>query len=130
MDRTTVLLVDDNPAMLAQIVQLLPPEFEVVDQLADGRDLVEVAANRQPDVIVLDITLPGASGFELAAQLTQAGCRARIVFLTVHNDPDYVRAAFDNGASAYVLKMRLALDVVPALRAVIEGGSFISPDCR
>jgi DNA-binding NarL/FixJ family response regulator len=81
-------------------------------------------------VIVLDISLPGASGFELAAQLARAGSRARIVFLTVHNDPDSVRAAFESGASAYVVKMRLALDVVPALQAVVEGGSFTSPDCR
>lgn len=125
-----MLLVDDNPAMLEQIVRLLPPEFEVVDQLAHGRELLEAAADHQPDVIVLDISLPGASGFELAARLAQAGSRARIVFLTVHDDPDYVRAAFASGASAYIVKMRLALDVAPALKAVAEGGSFTSPECR
>jgi DNA-binding NarL/FixJ family response regulator len=122
-----LLLVDDNPAVVRQVVQLLPDEFEVVDTLESGAGLREAIDEHHPDVVVLDVTLPGPSGIALASQLTKAGCPAPIVFLTVHNDPDYVRAAMAAGASGYVVKMRLAIDLVPALRAALEGTRFISP---
>jgi DNA-binding NarL/FixJ family response regulator len=79
------------------------------------------------DVVVLDITLPGQSGFVLASQLRKAGCHARVVFLTMHQDPDYLRSALRGGADGYVVKVRLALDLEPALRAVVQGDRFISP---
>jgi DNA-binding NarL/FixJ family response regulator len=81
----------------------------------------------QPDIIVLDITLPPVSGIALASQLTNAGCPAKIVFLTVHSDPDYVRAALAAGAIGYVVKTRLSMDLVPALRAALDDTRFISP---
>lgn len=124
---TRVLLVDDHPAILRQVVQMLPEEFEVVATLEDGRRLPAAVQEHQPDFIVLDITLPGQSGIHLASQLCHAGCVARIIFLTVHNDPDYARAAIAAGGSAYVVKMRLATDLVPALRAVIAGRRYVSP---
>ena len=95
--------------------------------LEDGAGLRGALQEHQPDIIVLDITLPGLSGIALAIQLRDAGVAARIVFLTVHNDPDYVRAALAAGAAAYVVKTRLSLDLLPALEAVIEGRRFISP---
>ena len=95
--------------------------------LGDGAGLRGATEEHQPDIIVLDITLPGLSGIALAIQLRDAGVAARIVFLTVHNDPDYVRAALAAGAAAYVVKTRLSLDLLPALEAVIEGRRFISP---
>ena len=80
-----VLLVDDHPAVLRQVAQLLRGEFEVVDTLPDGSRLEAAVAGSQPDLIVLDIALPGLNGIELARRLTAAGCRARIVFLTVYH---------------------------------------------
>jgi len=124
-----VLLVDDHPAILRQVVQLLTEEFEVADTLEDGSRLEAAVAESHPDLIVLDITLPGLSGIELARRLTASGCPARIVFLTVHADADYARAAFAAGALGYVVKLRLGSDLLPALHAALEGRRYVSP-CR
>jgi DNA-binding NarL/FixJ family response regulator len=126
-DQVRLLLVDDNPAVLRQVIQLLPGEFEVVATLEDGAGLCGAVQEHRPDIIVLDITLPSVSGIALASQLRNAGYSTRIVFLTVHSDPDYVRAALAAGATAYVVKMRLSLDLVPALRSALQDERFISP---
>ncbi len=122
-----MILVDDHAAVLRQVIQVLGFEFDIVDALENGSGLQEAVEKHRPDVVVLDITLPGASGIALASRLTRAGCSAKIVFLTVHSDPDYVQAAFAAGAAGYVVKMRLSQDLVPALHAVLEGKRFISP---
>jgi DNA-binding NarL/FixJ family response regulator len=80
-----------------------------------------------PDVVVLDITLPGLSGIELARHLAAAPAGPRLVFLTVHEDADYAQEALATGAMGYVIKSRLASDLVPALRAALEGRRFVSP---
>lgn len=120
-----VLFVDDNPAVLRQVVQLLPPRYDVVETLSCGAGLAAAMARHRPDVVVLDISLPGNSGIALATQLGSGAIP--IVFLTVHHDPDYVRAAFEAGACGYVVKMRLSLDLIPALEAAMAGRRFISP---
>jgi len=122
-----VLLVDDHPALLQQAGRLLEGEFEIVGMLHDGAGLAEVVARLAPDLIVLDITLPGASGLDLARRLREAGCDSPIVFLTVHCDPDYARAGFVAGASGYVVKSRMATDLAPALRDALAGKRFVSP---
>lgn len=122
-----VVLVDDHPAVLRQVMQVLDNEFEVVDALEDGEQLSAAVADLAPDLIVLDITLPGISGIDLALQLRKVGCRAKIVFLTVHADPDYAREAFLVGANAYVIKPRLASDLAKALKAALAGKRFLSP---
>jgi DNA-binding NarL/FixJ family response regulator len=124
---TRVLLVDDHPALLQQARRLLEDEFTVVGMLPDGSELVDAVARDEPDMIVLDITLPGASGLNLAHRLRETGSRARIIFLTVHCDADYARAAFLAGASGYVVKSRMASDLVPALRDARAGKHFVSP---
>ena len=88
--KTRVILVDDHPAVLRQTMQLLPERFEIVDTSEDGLDLLNSVRELQPDVIVLDITLPMMSGTELARRLRTAGFQTKIVFLTVHADPDYL----------------------------------------
>ena len=125
--RPRVVLVDDHPAVLRQTIQLLSNEFEVVDALEDGAQCSAVVSDMEPDLIVLDITLPGLNGIELASRLKAAGCTAKIVFLTVHADPDYVREAFTSGATGYVVKPRLGSDLIPALRAAMSDERFISP---
>jgi len=125
--RVRVVLVDDNPAVLRQVAQLLPEEFEIVDMLESGATLSAAIEEHYPALVILDITLPGQSGLALAAQLMRSGCPARVVFLTVHSDPDYVRAAFDAGAYGYVVKTRLSLDLVSAMHAALEGQRFVSP---
>ena len=122
-----VLLVDDNPKVLRQVAQVLPPQFEIVEILESGESLQDRVDAHHPDVVVLDITLPGQSGIELASQLRQSGCDVAIVFLTMHHDADYVRSALDAGANGYVVKLRLASDLEPALWAAVGGARFISP---
>jgi DNA-binding NarL/FixJ family response regulator len=113
--------------VLRKVLDLLPDEFDIVGTLESGAGLRTAIDEHHPDIVVLDITLPGQNGIVLASQLTGAGCQARIVFLSVHSDPDYVRAAMTAGAHGYVVKMRLALDLVPALRAALDGTRFVSP---
>ena len=122
-----VLLVDDNPKVLRQVTQVLPPEFEIVETLQSGESLQESVYAHHPDVVVPDITLPGQSGIVVASQLRQSGCDVAIVFLTMHHDADYVRSALDAGANGYVVKLRLASDLEPALWAAARGERFISP---
>lgn len=123
----SVLLVDDHPAVQRQVTALLAGTFDVIGALPDGRTLLQSVDAHPPDLLVLDITLPGVSGIDLARQITALPVHPGIVMLTVHADPDYARAAFAAGASAYVVKSRLATDLVPALRAVLASGQFSSP---
>ena len=109
---------------------LLEPEFEVVATARDGREALEEAARLDPDALILDIAMPGLGGIEAARLLRAAGSRAKVVFLTVHGDPDYIRAGIAAGATAYVIKPRLASDLVPALREVLAGRTFFSPSIR
>ena len=123
-----VLLVDDHPAVLRQVSQLLSDMFEVVATLPDGRDLHRAVQVHQPDLIVMDISLPGANGIDLARQLGTNPRPPKIVFLTVHADPDYLQEALATGALGYVVKSRLASDLIPALLAAIAGRRFVSPN--
>jgi DNA-binding NarL/FixJ family response regulator len=120
-------MVDDHPDVLRQVAQLLSGKFEIVDSLPDGRNLQQAVEVHQPDLVVLDITLPGVSGIELARGLALAPAPPKIVFLTVHADPDYAREALAAGALGYVVKSRLASDLIPALHAALGGRRFVSP---
>lgn len=99
----------------------------MIDAPPDGSGLDAAVAATPPDLIVMDITLPGLSGLELAQRLRGSRCSAAIVFLTVHCDANYARAAFASGASGYVVKARMAADLTLALRAAQRGQRFVSP---
>jgi DNA-binding NarL/FixJ family response regulator len=122
-----VLLAEDQPAMLAQIVFVLSGTYDIVGTVGDGLSLLESAARLAPEVIVSDITMPGIDGFGAARSLKRAGCRSRLVFLTVHEDPDFAREAFSLGADAYVVKSRMASDLLNAIHEVVAGRKFVSP---
>jgi DNA-binding NarL/FixJ family response regulator len=125
--RARLLLADDHAAILAQAVRLLECQFEIAGNAGNGLETVEAAVRLDPDVLVLDITLPGIDGIEVAHRLRHAGCRTKLVFLTVHEDPDYVRAALEAGGVAYVAKARLATDLLPAIHSALAGELFVSP---
>jgi DNA-binding NarL/FixJ family response regulator len=125
--RVRVLLADDHKDFLAAAARLLQPEFEVVKTVADGQALLKEAARLEPDVLVVDISMPLLNGIEAARQLRAAGSRAKIVFLTVHQDPEYVHAALAAGAQGYVAKSQLATDLLLALRESLADRSFVSP---
>jgi DNA-binding NarL/FixJ family response regulator len=122
-----VLLADDEPDFIVASARLLEPEFEVVKTVGDGQQVLEEAPRLEPDLLVLDISMPIFSGIEAARRLRSSGCQSKIVFLTVHRDPDYVEAGFAAGAKGYVLKSRLVSDLPLALREVLAGRPFVSP---
>ncbi len=116
--------------MLAQIAGILGKSFDVVGTVGDGLRLLESAGRLEPDVIVLDITMPGVDGFGAARSLKRAGCRSRLVFLTVHEDPDFAREAMSLGADGYVVKSRLASEIVIAIQEAVAGRKFVSATVR
>jgi DNA-binding NarL/FixJ family response regulator len=123
-------LADDQPAILGQVARVLGKTYDIVGTVGDGLSLLESAARLDPDVIVLDITMPEIDGFGAARSLKRAGCRSRLVFLTVHEDPDFAREALLLGADAYVLKSRLASDLPSAIEEAMTGRKFISPTVK
>ncbi len=128
--RASVLLADGNPEILQHASSILQPEFEVVGAVLDGESLLRDFERTRPDVVVLDFSVAKLSGLDLVRRLLQIGHQARIVFLTVHEEADFVRAAFGAGAAAYVVKSRLNSDLVRALQAALAGRIFVSPNLQ
>jgi DNA-binding NarL/FixJ family response regulator len=122
----SIVLVDDNSDVLDHVREMLEKDYRIVATLRDGAALLREWPRVRPDVIVLDISLGEPSGIEVARHLRDTGCTSQIVFLTVHEDPDYVKAAFGVGGSAYVVKSRLGTDLVLAIQAVLSNKLFVS----
>ena len=122
-----VFLADDNRDMLSDLRQELADEFEVVGTAENGKDVLKAVVELDPDVLALDITMPYLHGIEVAKYLKAANCRTSILFLTIHEEPEYISAAFAAGALGYVSKRRLATDLKPAIREVFAGRRFLSP---
>jgi DNA-binding NarL/FixJ family response regulator len=127
--KTTILLSDDNSAILDHVGKMLEKEknYTVVAAISDGAVVTREYLRLRPDVIILDISLGQMSGIDIARELRDSGCRAKIIFLTVHEDSDYVNAAVGAGGSAYVVKSRLSQDLLLAINAVLSGKLFVSP---
>lgn len=125
--RPRLLIADDHPMVCERVVDLLGSRFEVVDVVNNGIDLVEAAERLSPDIIVLDITMPGQTGIEAARQLRKKNCSARLVFLTVHEQAQFVRRCMAEGAMGYVVKSRLETDLIPAILEARCGRRYISP---
>jgi len=125
-ERTRVLLVDDNAAMLARATAVLSPTCAIVGAVKDGPAALEAARTLKPDVIVLDISMPGMSGLDVAQSLKQIGSTAAVVFLTVHDDDEVISAARAAGGIGYVVKPRLAADLARAVREASAGRPFES----
>ncbi|HXI23486.1 MAG TPA: response regulator transcription factor [Pyrinomonadaceae bacterium] len=126
MKRARILLADDHDEMRERVRCHLQDEFEVLDSVENGQKLLEAASKLNPDVCLLDISMPELNGIETATRLKLIGSPAKIVFLTIHEDVDFVRAALKTGASGYVLKRRLLTDLRSAIKAALAGGIFIS----
>lgn len=122
-----VFLADDHEAFLVRIANFLKPRFEVLAAFASGCALLDEVRRLTPDVVVLDITMPDMNGFEVAKMLRRMTQRMGIVFLTVHDDPDYVREAMDSGGDGYVVKSRMAIDLPEAIKAAVAHRRFVSP---
>lgn len=127
MNRVRVLVADDHQAMLENLVWLLSRDYEVVGAVRDGMSVMSDAARLEPDLLVLDIAMPGLSGIAAATELKARGSAAKVVFVTMHHDREFVDASLTLGPVGFVAKDRLVLDLLPAIRLVLEGQSFVSP---
>ena len=130
VERPTVLLGDDDGALLNGVRRMVELEFEVVATAQDGQALLEAANTLRPDVIVADISMPLLNGFQVARLLKKDRPEVRIVFLTVHEEPVAVAEALEIGVAGYVIKRTAAADLIPAIREVLQGRNFVSPEVR
>ncbi|HMD30453.1 MAG TPA: response regulator transcription factor [Candidatus Acidoferrales bacterium] len=130
LSKQRVLLADDHPSVPEMVATLLQPTFEVVGTVGDGKALLEAAARLEPDVILTDISMPILNGIEAANQLGESSCKSKIVFLTVHTDPDFITACLATRALGYVVKSHMATDLLPAIQAALAGRVFVSPSLR
>src|SRR5262245_18022282 len=123
--RASVLLVDDHLPVLESVSRLLEDDFRIVAATTDGQRALESSHRLDPDVVVLDITMPGLNGFQVARELQRTGSRAKIVFLSMHSADDYIAAAIASGGQGYVLKTRIQPDLKSALNHVLAGRLFM-----
>jgi len=127
MRKPRILLGDDHALVLEGFRRILEGHYELVGTVGDGRALLEAAKSMHPDIVILDISMPLLNGIDAAAQLKKICPKAKIIIVTMHADTDYVRSAFEAGASAYVLKRSAVDELEQAIRAVLEGHSYITP---
>lgn len=111
--------------MLETLVEMLQRDFTVVGTFSTGALLLAEVASLNPDIILLDVSLGDMTGFYVAKRLKSIGSTAKIIFLSVHENPDFVRAAFDLGASGYVFKSQVSLDLIDAVETVSRGARFV-----
>ena len=117
MQATRLLLADNNPAVLASVVRILQTDFIITGAFTEGKSVLEKVIWLNPDVIILDISMGDLSGLDVARCLKDMHCQAKLIFLSVHDDIDFVQAAFTVGAAAYVPKSALNTDLVAAIAA-------------
>ena len=127
MKRPRIILADDHRLMLDALKNLLESEFEIVGMFENGQDLVEHAAELQPNVIVLDVAMPQMNGLIAGKRLKQEMPLVKLVYLTMNQDPDIAGEAFRLGASAYLLKNSSGRELVRAIAEVVRGRYYITP---
>jgi DNA-binding NarL/FixJ family response regulator len=126
MTRTRVILAEDLSAVLAAVAALLRESFDIVAMASDGRAALEATLKLEPDLVVLDISMPAMSGIEVAQELKKRGSKAKVVFLTVHEDTDILKACRAAGGLGYVVKMLMDTDLIPAVNEALAGRIFTS----
>jgi DNA-binding NarL/FixJ family response regulator len=126
MSKIRVMLADDHQAILQRVCGLLGDEFEIVGTANNGRDAVVGALRLNPDVLIIDISMPILNGLQAVLQLRTAKQQTKVVFLTIHKAQDFVNAALSAGASGYVTKADVATDLVPAIHEALAGRVFVS----
>ena len=127
MVRPRVFLADDHSDFLEAEMALLRPHFELVGTADDGVSLLSEVLRLNPEVVVTDITMPGMNGIEAVRRLTESGCTAKFVFLTIHPEEEFVKACLEAGARGYVWKSRMKAHLIPAIHAVLDGLQYVSP---
>ena len=131
LSKIRVLLADDHGEMLEHVSKLLSADgCSVVGTASDGQAAIAAAVKLRPDVVVLDISMPILNGIQAAERMKEANPSIKIVFLTCLSDTDICHTALETGALGYVLKSRLGIDLIPALKLATVGSRFVSPGCE
>ena len=124
--RARVLIADDHRCFLERVVKLLEPEFTVIDAVTSGTQLIAAAGTMQPDVLVIDVSMPDMTGLEALDAIRARGSQVPAVFLTAWNEAEIIDAAWGSGALGFVIKTSVATDLVNAVRAALVGRRFLS----
>ena len=125
MARLRIIVADDNPAFLRELISLLTAEFEVVATAADGKSALDLIRRYKPDLVVLDLAMPILNGIELTRELAKHS--PSVVICSVETDPEIVEAARQVGALGYVFKVRVKKDLILAVKSAVQGRPFVSP---
>ena len=128
MRRPRVFLADDHTLLLEAFRKLLEPKYDVVGTATDGRQMLNPVRKLQPDVVVLDISMPNLNGFDAGEKLKKILPHVKLLFLTQNEDPDMVAEAFRIGANGYLLKNSAASELFHAIDTVINRGNYVTPE--
>jgi DNA-binding NarL/FixJ family response regulator len=123
-------VADDHLAMLAKVAGLVGDVCQIVGRVGDGKAALNETLRLRPDIVLMDISMPIMNGIDAAEILIHMRVAAKIIFLTVHDDPDFVRAALATGVAGYVIKSHIATDLLPAIDEALAGHRFVSPCLR
>jgi len=123
-----LLIAENHPGMRAKVASLLQRDFDVIASVAEGLAAVEVTSKFLPDLVILDVSMPVLDGRDVARRLKSQGDRPKIVFISVSKDVNQIAACLAAGGDAYVSKMRMGSDLIPAITEVLAGRGFVSPD--
>jgi two-component system, NarL family, response regulator NreC len=128
MGKIRVLIADDHAILRAGLRLLInnQPDMEVVGEAADGHEALRQARQTNPDVLTLDLTMPGGGGLETMKDLREACPQTRMLVLTMHEGPSYLRAALAAGASGYVAKSAVDAELLTAIRSIAQGRTFVT----
>ena len=121
-----VIVADDLALVLSAVSALLQESFDIVAMVSDGQAALEAILEHEPELAVLDISMPGMSGIEVARELKRRRNKARIVFLTVHEDTDILATCLAAGGLGYVVKVHMETDLIPAMNEALAGREFVS----
>ena len=127
VSRPRVLLADDHSLVLEGLAKLVTEDCDLVGKVEDGRALIQAAQQLEPDVIVLDISMPKLNGLDAGRQLKKLLPSIKLIYLTMHADPLYAKEAFQIGASGFLLKRSAASELMQAIHAVMKGQFFVTP---
>jgi DNA-binding NarL/FixJ family response regulator len=127
MKRARILLADDHTLTLEGIRAVIEPHHEIVGMVTDGRALVDAALRLQPDLIILDITMPLLNGVDAAIQIKKSLPGVKLLFVTMHVNPAYLEAALNAGGTGYVLKSAAREELLDAIQSVLNGRIYVTP---
>jgi two-component system response regulator NreC len=129
MKRVRILLADDHTVVRNGLRLILErqPQFEVIGEASDGREVVEMADAQRPDVVLMDIGMPNLNGIEAARRILSGNPRTSVAILSMHSDEAYVARALKAGVRAYLLKDSAEADLIAAIHSISRGKSFFSP---